>query len=146
VPQIPMKESAIERTPVEIWRQIFQEATFWKLFPDDDDPGVKNILFFFYGCWRYHEFLEIAAQRGTFRLVSRYWNAIIVEMVHELAIYGCDWPSRESFWRATCIERILRGGSILSMRTLGIFRTPRSSDYYPTQLESSSRLRCRLAN
>jgi hypothetical protein len=102
-----MKEPAANRTPVEIWRQILQDATFWELFPADHDPDLKRFSFFNHGCQRYHEFLEIAALRGTLRLVSRSWNAIIAEMVHDLVISDSKdkfWPTRDAVWRATCIE------------------------------------------
>lgn len=102
-----MKEPAIYRTPVEIWREIILEATYWDPVPTDASPDLEKLLLFSRGCFNYHSYLQSVSFRGTLRLVSRTWNEVIKEMAHELVIMGASeqyWPSSEPIYHATCIE------------------------------------------
>jgi hypothetical protein len=103
-----MKESATARTPVEIWRHIFQFVIKTRLHSYDNDSIVHDLELFIIGCKSGRQYIESERNRTNLRLVCRSWNIELqnagdgLMMVDLQNIY--DWPSKEIISAARRVE------------------------------------------
>lgn len=106
-----MRQSAVSRTPVEIWTYIILLAGRWNPVPSNDDFALKHFTFSpfsFDRCRLYHDFQANERSRLRMRLVCQTWNTVIEAMplgdhyvLTDLTRY---WPSGKGVPRAACID------------------------------------------
>lgn len=107
-----MSESAIARTPVEIWSDIIQLATNWHPVSSNDAFPLKHFVFSQPEvdglCYLYHEFRANERFRLRMRLVCQAWNTVINAMPlgghYVLGSSTEYWSSGGRFSRAACLE------------------------------------------
>lgn len=103
------QETAFERTPPEIWSQIFNWATQWGDMPGAGNEILRDITFMWYECDRFHRYLKADYTRQRLRLVCRSWNQALqaADLDKHLVITDFDtfyWPSQAQVMRASYIE------------------------------------------
>jgi hypothetical protein len=129
-----MKESATARTPVEIWRHIFQLAIKTHLHDYDNNSIVHDLDLFVFGCKSGRQYIESERNRMNLRLVCRSWNSVLQDagdrlMMVELTING--WPSKEIINTARRIE-LIRQSSVRCSCTKLPCSLPTCLNQYPT--------------
>lgn len=116
--RLAMADSAVHRTPFEIWNCIILLAIKWHPVPSFSDYTLKHYTFSGYlrhhsRCHVYHQLLASERARLRMRLVCQSWNTAIKAMPLDSHYLLNDlktqyWPCREGISRAACIELEIR--------------------------------------
>jgi hypothetical protein len=102
-----MSESAIVRTPVEIWIYILQLVIKTRLHCYDNESIVYDLELFAFGCKSGKQFIESERNRTNLRLVCRSWNSILQDAGDRLLMVNSTtdhFPSEEIYRSARRIE------------------------------------------
>ncbi|KAG8775523.1 hypothetical protein FRC15_000476 [Serendipita sp. 397] len=110
IPNIPVDMnnlSTIERTPVEIWREILSQVLKTWLLPGNGDNLLDDLLLFNADCESTLEYTRVESIRRQLRLVCRTWKGLADE--HNIALTISDLrdisiPSKSDISRARRIQ------------------------------------------
>jgi hypothetical protein len=106
-----MEESAVRRTPNEIWAMILRRAVLSPIFPFMDDSQnylhadiIENIQLFPYECEVYRQAITAEKAWKILRLVCRSWESIISDF-HQ----GCIFAHTKGVRYPAINKRVLEG-------------------------------------
>lgn len=103
-----MSETAVSRTPVELWHAILHNAISWNELPTASSDPIEHLnLFQGERCKYYHRFMKSVTTRCNLRLVCRSWDAIIKsagDVLFMTDFITQFWPSMDVIESASLVD------------------------------------------